>query len=167
MRLVRILAITLFMIMLPGFAHALNSLSLNLNNYPVQPQSGQILTYQVQWRAGTGSPCFGDLILNLPANGVTFESSNPGGSYQAGNNRVVWSGIRFHNNTGSRWVRVLVNPGAASLSASAEVSGGCSATAAPPQVPVDPGAIPNLELSKTASKTSAAAGTDFIRVRHE
>ena len=149
-------------ILLPVSAFSLNSLSLDLRTFPSQPISGQTLTYQIEWRAGTGTPCTGDLVLNLPASGVTFEGANPGGFYDSGNNRVVWSGIRFHNGSDSRWARVTVNPGATSLTANAVITGGCSASTGSVTQPVDPGAVPILELTKTASKSTAGAGEQII-----
>jgi uncharacterized repeat protein (TIGR01451 family) len=149
-------------ILLPVSAFALNSLSIDLRTFPSQPVSGQTLTYQVEWRAGTGTPCIGDLVLNLPASGVTFESSNPGGVYDSGNHRVVWSGVRFHNGSGSRWARVTVNPSATSLTANAVINGGCSASTGSVTQPVDAGAVPILELTKTASKSTAGAGEQII-----
>ena len=149
-RMHRIKIIAFFsLIVFTSPALALNGLSLTLNSYPSKPVSGQILTYQASWRAGTGSPCFGDLIINLPSSGVTFQSSNPGGSYNAGTNQVRWSGIRFHNNRGDRWVRVLVNQAGGNLpTASAQIIGGCSASSGNgPGPDVPPGAQPVLERS--------------------
>ncbi|WP_167854876.1 COG1361 S-layer family protein [Mangrovimicrobium sediminis] len=146
-------------LLLAGLASAA-TVSLTLSSYPAQPVTGQVLTYRATWVAGTGPPCFGDLIVSLPASGATFLDSNPGGSFESANNRVRWSNIRFHNNTGDRWVRVLVTAAGGSLpAASARVTGGCSTSTGPQAGPVvNPGAQPHLTLDKTASRTTAGAG---------
>ena len=166
MNLFRSSAVGLLGLLFPLISFALNGLSIDLKTFPAQPVSGQTLTYQVEWRAGTGSPCRGDVVLNLPASGVTFQSSNPGGSYDSGNNRVVWSGVYLHNNSGSRWARVTVDPGVSDISATAAITGGCSASTGTGSQPVDPGAVPILELTKTASKTTADAGEQVIYTLH-
>ena len=158
--LFRWLIVTAALIFLAPAAYALKTLSLDLTDYPSKPVSGTVLTYKASWRAGTGSPCRGNLIIKLPSSGATFQNSNPGGTYNASANTVTWSGIRFHNNTGSRWARVEVTQTSGPLPvASAQITGGCSASSGNvPGPDVTPGMAPVLTLDKRASRQNASPG---------
>ncbi|WP_279248850.1 beta strand repeat-containing protein [Candidatus Marimicrobium litorale] len=164
MMLFRWIALTAAFVLLSPAAYALKTLSLDLTSYPAKPVSGQVLTYQATWRAGTGRPCFGDLVITLPSSGVTFQSSNPGGSYNASARTVTWSGVRFHNNRGSRWARVVVDQASGALpNASARITGGCSASSGPvPGPDVTPGTAPILALDKMASRQNASPGDQIV-----
>lgn len=143
-------------------ASALKSLSVDITTFPSPAEAGKRLDYNVTVKSGTGRPCNAAVLLDLPS-GVTYQSSTRNGFYSASQTSVRWSFQRLHNNVDHYHAYVVVPAGfTGDLSASASVSGGCSAGSGTIVTPVDPGASPVLAISKAASKTSADAGDQIV-----